>query len=101
MATARKTLDSEPGVRTSFSPPPASMERLAVRDRDGRTLFDVYEPRYHAEPSANERPRQRREADPAPQTLLDILEQRPAIALGVLFAVVLATSATVTALLQR
>jgi len=99
MATARKTLDSDAGVRTSFSPPPASMARLAVRDSDGRTLFDVYEPRYHAEPA--ERRVQRREADPRPQTLLDILEQKPLVTLAVLFAVVLATSATVTALVQR
>lgn len=101
MATARKTLDSGVEVKTSFSPPPASMARLAVRDLDGRTIFDVYEPRYHAEGERNERRAQRREADPAPQTLLDVLEQKPLVTLAVLFAVVLATSATVTALVQR
>ncbi|MBS2019016.1 MAG: hypothetical protein JST00_39480 [Deltaproteobacteria bacterium] len=38
---------------------------------------------------------------PPPRTLLELLERRPAATLAVLFAVVLVTSATVTAIVQR
>lgn len=96
----QQTVYTDCGARTNFAPPPASMERLKVRDVDGRTMFDVYEPRYHAEPEPKKK-RKRSEASPAPQGLIDILEQKPAIVLAVLFTVVLLTSATVTALLHR
>lgn len=99
-ADQEQTVYTECGARTNFAPPPASMERLKVRDVDGRTMFDVYEPRYHAEPEPKKK-RRRSEASPAPQGLVDILEQKPALVLAVLFTVVLLTSATVTALLHR
>ncbi len=96
----QETLYTECGARTNFAPPRAALERTKVCDVDGRTMFDVYEPRYHigeSTPGA----RKRTEATPAPTTLLELLESRPGLVLAVLFCLVLATSATVTALVQR
>lgn len=99
-ADPEQTVYADCGARTNFAPPPASMERLKVKDVDGRTMFDVYEPRYHAPPDSKKK-RTRREGSAPPQSLIEILEQRPALALAVLFTVVLLTSATVTALIHR
>src|SRR5262245_6834879 len=89
----QETLYKDCGARTNFAPPRASMERLRVRDVDGRPMFDVYEPRYHTDSETDAiDPARRKSHDTTktkrPDTLLALLEQRPALVLGVLFSAV-------------